>query len=504
MTCFDTILYNQKLKLILHTIFMVFSSITFLFFFLPFFLAVYLFSGKYKNIILLCTSLLFYTWGEGIYLLVMLSSILVNYICGLFLVPKRKGVQGSRVPLLFGIIFNFGVLAFFKYANFIVDNLNNLLSVISLPIINLTPVHLPIGISFFTFQAASYLVDVYRGTVAPQKSIINLGIFISLFPQLIAGPIVRYHDIASTLVKRTVNPEDFAIGIRRFIWGLSKKVLLANPMALTADKIFTLPLNEVTTPVAWLGALCYTLQIYFDFSGYSDMAIGLGRMLGFQFLENFNYPYISTSIQEFWRRWHISLSRWFRDYLYIPLGGNRKGELRTYVNLLTVFSLCGLWHGASWTFVCWGLFHGGFIILERTKLGQIRERLWLPIQYIITIVIVIVGWVLFRSETITGAFQYIGIMFGITQGATRDMFLLYFDNKLSLEFFVATVLCLPIFSVLVKLRENIEKELNSTAAGIFVVTLIETTNLAAIIGLMYLTVISLAAGAYNPFIYFRF
>ncbi len=308
---------------------MVFSSITFLFFFLPAVLMPYLAAGaKYRNILLLAASLLFYAWGEGVYLLVMLASIGINYLGGR-LIGTASSLSARRVWLILSIAFNLLLLGYFKYANFITDNLNILLAAANLEAVELSPVRLPIGISFFTFQALSYIIDVFRKEVKPQNSVFNLALYISLFPQLIAGPIVRYHDLEDQISTRRTAVADLANGIERFIFGLSKKVLLANPVGEIAARIFALPESELTTPLAWLGAAAYTLQIYFDFSGYSDMAIGLGRMFGFRFLENFNYPYTAKSIREFWRRWHISLSTWFRDYVYIPLGGNRYGSIRT-------------------------------------------------------------------------------------------------------------------------------------------------------------------------------
>ncbi len=481
---------------------MVFSSVIFLFFFLP--LTIFLYSlapRKWRNAILLAVSLSFYAWGEGVYLLVMCGSICVNYFCGLCIF---RGEKPSGRILFLGISLNLALLAFFKYANFFADNLNYLLSVAHLPEIQLNPVHLPIGISFFTFQAISYIVDIYRKDVEPQKNFINLGLYISLFPQLIAGPIVRYHDIAQEIVERKFRLATCAYGVRRFIFGLSKKVLLANPLAEIADKIFNLPHNELSFGLAWLGALCYSLQIYFDFSGYSDMAIGLGRMFGFHFLENFRYPYISRSIREFWRRWHISLSSWLRDYLYIPLGGNRQGQARTYANLLLVFFLCGLWHGASWTFVCWGLFHGFFLIIERTFFGTWMDRWWRPFQYIWTILIVMIGWVVFRCETIGQAGHFLSVMFGIlTIEETKLTLSVILANKAQLEIISAMVLSIPLYpyiqNVLQKWGEKLGGPARTTAEVI-----VYSSQVTLIAILCYFTVISLAAGVYNPFIYFRF
>lgn len=366
---------------------------------------------KRQNILLLAASLLFYAWGEGVYVLLMLASILINYFSGR-LIDAFRGSWYGKMFFIAAIAGNLLILGFFKYAHFITDNVNQLLVILGLPLIDLNPVRLPIGISFFTFQALSYIIDLYRQKIALQKNLLNLGLYIALFPQLIAGPIVRYHDIARQLVERRVTTDGLSEGVQRFLFGLSKKVLLANPLAVVADQIFSLPQTEMTAPVAWLGTLCFTLQIYYDFSGYSDMAIGLGKMFGFTFLENFNYPYISRSIREYWRRWHISLSSWLRDYVYIPLGGSRRGSVRTYLNLLLVFFLCGLWHGASWNFVIWGLYHGAFILFERTRLGHYQRMLWSPLQTLMTFVILLIGFVIFRCETMPAAINYLSVMMG--------------------------------------------------------------------------------------------
>ncbi|MGD8338870.1 MAG: MBOAT family protein, partial [Desulfobacterales bacterium] len=380
---------------------MLFSSIIFLFQFLPLCLLLYFLAGKrLRNLLLLIASLVFYAWGESYYVLLMLVSILVNYLCGL-MIDRYRGRQAARGFLIAAIAFNVLSISVFKYANFLVDNLNTLLSQIGAGPIELAPIHLPIGISFFTFQAMSYAVDVYRRDAPVQRNPLNIGLYIALFPQLIAGPIIRYHDIAAQLIRRRVRLDDLSYGIERFVVGLGKKVLIANQVAIIADQVFSFPYETLTPGVAWLGVLCYTLQIYFDFSGYSDMAIGIGRMFGFHFLENFNYPYISRSIREFWRRWHISLSSWFRDYLYIPLGGNHRGPLRTYLNLLIVFFLCGLWHGASWNFVIWGLLHGLFLVIERLGFEKILNRWWSPLRYLYVMLVVCTGWVFFRAENLS-------------------------------------------------------------------------------------------------------
>ena len=375
---------------------MVFSSAVFLFIFLPvvFVLSRVLPGIRAKNILLLIASLLFYAFGEPVYILLMLASILVNFTAGRLLPLCGKGLD--KLVLALAVVLNLGMLSLFKYTDFFLTTVNQVFS-LEIP---LTGIALPVGISFFTFQGLSYVIDVYRDREMCAKSIVKLALYISLFPQLIAGPIVIYHDVANQIDHRETTPELTADGIRRFVLGLGKKLLLANTAGRMADLVFTATAQQLDIRVAWLGALCYCLQIYFDFSGYSDMAIGLGRMFGFQFLENFNYPYVSSSIKEFWRRWHISLSSWFRDYLYIPLGGNRKGKLRTEVNKGIVFFCTGLWHGASWNFVLWGLWHGVFIILEDLlpKGGKVRRA----IGHVTTPLIVLLGFVLFRADTLGG------------------------------------------------------------------------------------------------------
>ncbi|PID75827.1 MAG: membrane-bound O-acyltransferase family protein [Deltaproteobacteria bacterium] len=483
---------------------MVFSSVSFLFFFLPAVLLLYLFSGKYRNSILLIASLFFYFWGEGIYLLVMLLSIGTNFVCGNLMFSEGRLRKNARYILAVALVINFSMLGLFKYASFITDNINILLGGIGLPPIEMGPTHLPIGISFFTFQAVSYLIDIYRGEVRPQKNLVRLALYISLFPQLIAGPIVRYRDIASALSSRLFSAEDIADGIRRFIYGLSKKVLLANPLALTADTIFAIPASGLSTPVAWLGAVCFSLQIYFDFSGYSDMAIGLGRIFGFRFLENFNYPYIAKSIQDFWRRWHISLSSWFRDYLYIPLGGNRAGVLRTGIHLFIVFFLCGLWHGAAWTFVCWGLYHGFFLVLERTFIGTLLAKIWQPVRHGIVLLIIVVGWVIFKSETLADCGHYLAAMFYVHSVADQQLINFYLDKKLIWELSFAGMLSMPVVPALKRLYFSYTSSLSGQSFVFFHQGLFEGLRLCTLVVLSYFAVISLAADVYNPFIYFRF
>jgi len=461
---------------------MVFSSLIFLWLFLPIVLGVYfLAQDKYRNLLLLIASLFFYAWGEPIYILVMIFSILANYVCGRFI-----GSEKNKLALVIGIIINLSLLGVFKYCGFVIENVNALTGLN----IAIKPLSLPIGISFYTFQSISYLVDIYRGVCAPQKNIIKMGLFISFFPQLIAGPILKYYDIAAQIDNRQVTLAGANEGATRFIIGLGKKVIIANLMAKTADEIFALNVLDVSTPEAWGGIIAYTFQIYFDFSGYSDMAIGLGKMFGFKINENFNYPYIASSIKDFWRRWHISLSTWFKEYLYIPLGGNREGKLKTYRNLLIVFFMTGLWHGASWNFVVWGMWHGLFIVLE--KIIPIEKFLrWRPIQMIYTMIIVICGWVFFRANNLSYAVAYL-----------KRMFVPYkMDENLSFwtrEFQIALLLAVVCCGIVSALYQQIpwskiwkQKIVNALRPAFCWMTL-------------YLSILLLASNTYNPFIYFRF
>lgn len=449
-------------------------------------------------------SLFFYAWGEGSYVLIMLVSIACNYAFGLSIDRLRK-TQWARLLMAVAVVFNVALLGFFKYANFLVDNLNDLLRVFHLGSVHLSMVHLPIGISFFTFHTMSYLIDVYRGVVKAQKNPSTFALYVSLFPQLVAGPIIRYHDVSDQLTTRSVTLDGFLLGIRRFIMGLGKKVLVANTLAVAADQIFALPSGNLSTGLAWLGITCYTLQLYFDFSGYSDMAIGLGHMFGFHFLENFNYPYISKSIREFWRRWHISLSNWFRDYLYIPLGGNRHAAARTYFNLLTVFFLCGLWHGAKWTFVIWGMLHGLFLILERTTFGKTLDRLWAPVQHLYALVIVTVGWVFFRSDTLSGAIDFLAVMFGMTKGqGVKYTVSMYMNNELMLALVAGALIAVPLKATAKQYVERFTPSgyrwVGQPAFKLAFYTFTGLSMLVVFLG----SVMLLASGTYNPFIYFRF
>ena len=482
---------------------MIFSSPIFLFGFLPIALLIYYLSPGYiKNTTLLIFSLIFYAWGEVFYIGVMIASIISNYVAG-NLIYAAKYKYGGKADLLYlgiGVSINIALLFSFKYANFVTDNINYMLEIAGIASIDLKPVHLPLGISFFTFQAVSYIVDIYRDDAKPQKNIFNLALYISLFPQLIAGPIVRYSHIARQITSRNHSIAVFSSGAERFIYGLSKKMLIANPLGEVADTAFLLHGTDLTMPLAWIGVLAYTLQIYFDFSGYSDMAIGLGRMFGFRFRENFNYPYISTSIREFWRRWHISLSTWFRDYVYFPLGGNRVSTFRVYLNLLIVFVLTGFWHGASWNFVVWGLFHGLFLAAEHAGFSSILTRAWKPLQHIYLLIVVVVGWVLFRSDTLTQAIHHIATMFNIRNIETSSYQLaLLMTHEALIAFLIGGVLSTPVYAV-------IADKIRAVRAGSIpgIIPAIEILRLVLLFTLMFLCVAKLSSSTYNPFIYFRF
>ena len=470
---------------------MVFSSKVFLFIFLPITLFLNALTPKrFRNYVLLIMSLLFYAYGEPALISLMLISIAMNYVFALLISISEKSKM-KRTLLIVSVIMNIGLLIYYKYFNFFTTTMNAVFSW-KLP----TPsIILPIGISFYTFQTMSYVIDVYRQDVHVQNNPFKLGMYVSLFPQLIAGPIVRYADIEKEIDCRQTSIDDFTYGIIRFTIGLSKKVLLADIFAKCADDIFSLSALALTTDIAWLGAFAYCLQIYFDFSGYSDMAIGLGGMLGFHFMENFNYPYRSTSLTEFWRRWHISLSTWFRDYVYIPLGGNRKGNV--YFNLFIVFILTGLWHGANYTFVIWGLWHGLFLIVERIlKKKQIElKKIPVLIRYIITMLVVLLGFVVFRSDTLGYAMDYIKVLFGWVPMGFKPFNIAHFiDNRLILVFIVGILAATGVLNIAFK------KTNNTPRASL-------KTNYIMMIGcafLMILNILFVMNQGYSPFIYFRF
>lgn len=468
---------------------MVFSSLEFIFFFLPVVAIPYMLikNIKVRNSILIAASILFYAFGEPKAVILMLLSIVLNY--GLALLME-KYINYKKLFLTIAVILNLGLLFAYKYTSFFVESINSISGLnIDVPVI-----HLPIGISFFTFQAMSYVIDVYRGDTPVQKKLSSILLYISFFPQLIAGPIVKYHDIEKQIDNREVTFSKYSVGIRRFMFGLFKKVLIANNVGAVWAYISGMDYTEISGATAWLGAICYTLQIYFDFSGYSDMAIGLGKMFGFEFLENFNYPYISKNIREFWRRWHISLSTWFKEYLYIPLGGNRKGEVRTYINLCIVFLCTGLWHGASWNFVLWGLWHGIFSIIERLGLSKLLEKDKTTIlSRIYTLFVVVVGFTVFALVDINDLKNYLSVMLFNTNNCLVDnSFLFIFKNNFVIiiaGFLVST----PVYTIFSKCIRN--RCFNQ---------LYNIISLFLYLGCFVLSIAYLVSSSYNPFLYFRF
>lgn len=470
---------------------MVFSSNFFLFVFLPLFLAILLIlPARSRNLFILASSLAFYAAGSGTLLWILLFSIAWNYF-----VAHAVARGSSRAWLMFGVLVNISLLGYFKYANFFTAELSGLLSNLGLPVgQSLLTITLPIGISFYTFQATSYLFDVYRKTVMPSNSIIGFGMYLANFPQLIAGPIVRYAEIEKNIMHRPITVPGFADGVTRFCVGLGKKVLLADAMGEVADQVFALPAGELTTPLAWLGVSAYTLQIYFDFSGYSDMAIGLGKMMGFRFPENFDQPYRAKSITEFWRRWHMTLSKWFRDYLYVPLGGNRKGPWRTYFNLFAVFFFCGLWHGAAYTFIAWGLFHGVLLTVERVLLNRWRFRPSGITGHLITLLLVMISWVIFRSDSLDACMTYLLAMAGMGQGQETYFGLGYYlTNDRLFILITGWIIALAPFEKFRKTHHVLVRGLRANAM-----------QQAFALALLMLATIELAGKVFNPFIYFRF
>lgn len=433
----------------------------------------------------------------------MLLSAFVNYGFGIWIGGTQKNGH-VKIGLCLAILYNVGLLGWFKYANFIVDIINSLLLKCHKAPLTLHDTHLPIGISFFTFQALSYLIDVYRRDMPACIKPLNVALYISLFPQLISGPIVRFQHIAAALNERSSHMSDFADGIKRFIVGFGKKILLADTLGYTADAVFSLPDSQLSITLAWLGALSYTLQIYFDFSGYSDMAIGLGRIFGFRYHENFNYPYISQSITDFWRRWHISLSTWFRDYLYIPLGGNRHGTMRTYYNLIITFLLCGFWHGANWTFIIWGLYHGFFLVVERMTRGSSWLTLWRPFRHIAALAVIIIGWVIFRAETIHHAFVFLKAMFGVTHNQSYFSAWLYMDAKYLLSCTVSIIAVTPLCKIVMSQIRSSVAYLSLQALSTRFDALVGAGQVFILAIILFLSILQMSTASYTPFIYFRF
>ncbi len=445
---------------------------------------------------------LFFAWGGVSFTLILLISIVLNYIIGLK-IQKQLNTKYGYWWLFAGVSINIIILGVFKYANFIIENINEILKIISIPKITNPHILLPIGISFYTFHSLSYLIDIYRRKTLAQRNIFDLSLYICMFSQLIAGPIIRYSDIWQQLWGRTHTLVKFSSGIERFLLGLGKKVLLANTFAVIADDIFNGKYTDMTALNAWLGIVCYSLQIYYDFSGYSDMAIGLGRMFGFEFLENFNFPYIAKSVKEFWRRWHISLSSFFRDYVYIPLGGSRAKVSRTYLNLLIVFFLTGFWHGANWSFVVWGLFHGFFMVIERLGFEKILAKTWKPIANIYTILVIMFAWVLFRSDTLTYALSYWKAMFNFK---ITDEQLSLFYNYMNLELYIALAIAIPgalgFFHFIARL---LKKQFSTNLLFIRSISYsFDILSLSFYAAILIICSLYLIAGTYNPFIYYRF
>lgn len=470
---------------------MLFSSTTFLFVFLPAVLAVYyLVPARFKNFIMLIASLFFYAWGEPVYVILMILSILLNYFCGREIGEKAEDLAAKKRSLIFAVVVNLLILGFFKYYGFLMETVDALLP-FSIPYRELP---LPIGISFYTFQALSYVLDVYRGNAKPQKKVLHFALYISMFPQLIAGPIVRYVDIEEQLDHRTINMTKFGQGAMYFIRGLAKKVIIANSAGAVFDQIAAMEIGSYSMLTAWIGCASYAFQIYFDFGGYSDMAVGLGKMFGFEFLQNFNYPYISSSVTEFWRRWHISLSTWFREYVYIPLGGNRKGQTRTAVNLLIVWMLTGFWHGADWNFLFWGLYYGIILVLEKFLWGEALQGLKGAVRHIYTMVIVLIGWVLFFSPSLGYALKYVGAMFGIGAGGILDKQAFYFLTSNWLLYLVAVLGSSPTGF---RLMKNLQKTPRGWRGKVAV-------SGALYLALFVISVAFLITESFNPFLYFRF
>jgi len=500
---------------------MPFSTPLFVWAFLPLVLLLYFsLRQELRNPLLLVASLFFYAWGETFMVAVLIVSCIANWGFGRW-IEASEGARAKKRRLILGIVFNIGLLVVFKYADWLWSVASWLLhdttGIVAEPLATLGSllpdtkewhalldrtghIHLPIGVSFFTFQGTSYLVDIYRGDVGSQRSLVNFATYKSFFPQLIAGPIVRYRDVHDQIEKRDVTLDGFAYGVRRFVIGLGKKMLIANIVAAPCDAIFDLPANQLTPVLAWLGLLCYSLQIYFDFSAYSDMAIGMGRMFGFTFLENFNYPYSARSVTDFWRRWHMSLSSWFRDYLYIPLGGNRGSRARTYLNLVGVFFLCGLWHGASFSFVVWGLWHGVFLVLERAGLGAWLERRPALLRHAYLLFVVALGWVFFRAKDLTLALAYLGTLFGAQAGDPTVHRVVHFAQaEVWTAIACGCVGAAPWLPRVVGWWKGLDGRGRAPlAAGLEY----------ASIGLLALVFVNcamkLAAGSYSPFIYFRF
>ena len=466
---------------------MVFSSSIFLFGFLPILFIIYFISPKkLKNYVLLVFSLIFYFFGGPSYILIILGVVLIDYLFAIFI----DRFNNRKLFLILAIISNIGILFYYKYFNFVIDNINAVFDIN----VSVNKIVLPIGISFFIFQALSYVIDVYRGEVKVQKNPFLLLLYVSFFPQLVAGPIVRYQTIEEEITSRKVDLDDFAYGIERFILGFAKKMIIANQLGKLADIVYGL--DELSTPVVFLGVVSYMLQIYFDFSAYSDMAIGLGRVFGFHFLENFDYPYISKSITSFWRRWHISLSTWFRDYIYIPLGGNRKGVLRQILNLFIVWTLTGFWHGASWNFVLWGLYYFVFLMLEKFIFKKYLKNIPNFFKHIYTLIVVLVGWILFRSDNLSVCFRMIKYLFSFNITSIGFSEARIYLETYYVYFILGILFSIPVYPYLIKKIDGIKNK--------NIKFILEVMHYGFLIVIFIISIMFLAKSSYNPFIYFRF
>ena len=486
---------------------MVFSQLTFLYYFLPIVMIVYFFaSDKIRNVLIFITGLLFYAWGEPFYVCLMLLSTAIDYTAGRLMAKYDDDNKKRKICLIVSVCMNVGLLAIFKYSDFLIDSFNGVFGTsITNPVVlvnkalnslyplglNEKRVELPIGISFYTFQSMSYTIDLYLRNIKVQKSFLNFASYVSLFPQIVAGPIVRYEDVANELESRTVNIAKISAGIGLFVKGLAKKVLLANNIGIVWTQIKAMDYSTISVATAWLGIIAFAFQIYFDFSGYSDMATGLGKMLGFEFTKNFDHPYISKSISEFWRRWHITLGSWFRSYVYIPLGGNRNGNFKPYRNLFITWALTGLWHGASWNFILWGLFFGVLIIIERLGFGKILEKLPSAVSMLYTFVMVLFGWVLFDTDTLADAGRYYAAMFG-AGGSLVDSYARYTIASNA----VMLTLCILISGGLGSRLISFCEEKNKRASAV--------AGVAVKIGGLLICTAYLVGATYNPFLYFRF
>lgn len=468
---------------------MVFSSLTFLFVFLPIVLLIYYISPRpLKNFVILLFSLIFYAWGEPKFIFLIILSILINYIGALQIVKNSSDTEKRKFIFITLLLIDISILFFFKYYGFIISSIGSLFGIDLV----IRDIPLPLGISFYTFQQISYIIDVYTKKTKVQKNLINFAAYITMFPQLIAGPIVKYNDIESQLKNRNENLTQFSSGVHRFIIGLGKKVLLANSIGALWSEIKVIPLNEISILTSWIGIIAFALQIYFDFSGYSDMAIGLAKMFGFEFLENFNYPYISKSVTEFWRRWHISVGTWFREYLYIPLGGNKKGNLIQIRNLFVVWFTTGLWHGASFNFIAWGIYFGVILFIEKIIFKNILNKLPSFLCHIYTLILVLIGWVIFDMNTLSSAMEYISIMFGLSNNLVVDklsLFILSNNIVILLIGIICSTTLLP--NVFKKLRCSLKK------SNIFII-------ISMYLIIFILSISYLVGESFNPFLYFRF